>query len=87
MKRAKGERSVRRTKPEFGMTLMVVGLGAGLSAGAVVEIMTGTGVLVMQGGGFAGILVGAAVEAASYWRRQRVYHSTKTHDARRAQRA
>lgn len=59
-------------KPEFAMTGVAVGAGAGLVAGLIAEIAWRPSMLVMQAGGVVGIAVGGVFEAVrDGWRSHR----------------
>jgi hypothetical protein len=56
---------------------MVVGAGAGMAVGLVIEIVRRRSMIVMQAGGIVGITVGALAESARYWWRK--YNYRKLH--------
>lgn len=68
---SKPERLRRDKKPEFGTAGVVIGLLIGLALGFIAELVRGGGMIVMQAGGAAGALLGAAVEGVQFWWRKR----------------
>ncbi len=65
-------------KPEFGWAGMIVGLFVGWLGAAVVEVALGKPkMIIMLLGGFAGVFLGAAFEAARYLWRLRSYRAAR----------
>jgi len=68
---AKRDRLRDEKKAEFGTLGVLIGLLVGLAVGLVAEVVHGGGMFVMQLGGAAGALLGAAVEGVLFWWRRR----------------
>lgn len=78
-RQSRAQRPQRPQKPEFAMTGIVVGLVVGWIAGFGVEIFYEQKMIIMIVGGFAGVALGAAVEAARYGCRLHRFRAAKKH--------
>lgn len=72
----------RHGRVEFAMTGLVAGIFAGTLVGFIIEVGAGGGELVMAGGAFGGLLIGAFCETCRFlWRKQtaakRAQHATR----------
>lgn len=77
MNRSRYERQRLPAKAEFSMTFIVIGVCVGLFFGFVAELVWHRSALVMVAGGFAGALLGSAVEGARFWRGSRRFHRAR----------
>jgi hypothetical protein len=77
MNRSRHEWQHLPARAEFSVTLIAIGLFVGLFFGFVAELVWHRSALVMLAGGFAGALIGSAVEGARFWRGTRRFHRAR----------
>lgn len=77
MNRSRYQRRRLPAKAEFSMTFIAIGVFVGLFFGFVAEMVWHWSALVMVAGGFAGALLGSAVEGARFWQGTRRFHRAR----------
>jgi hypothetical protein len=77
MNRSRHERQHLPARAEFSVTFIAIGVFVGLFFGFVAELVWHRSALVMLAGGFAGALIGSAVEGARFWRGTRRFHRAR----------